>query len=125
MVEHVPSDDLRRLRSRGGHHRRRNRGAEQRGRGHDLLRLTGARPEQLHRADAGVVLVVLQAQVVLLSGRERDGAAVGRAREALRGGARGDAALFPLVLGAVEAEATLGEISDDLRAAFGTYTPRA
>ena len=54
----------------------------------------------------------------------RDGAAVDRAREALRRAARGDDRLFPFVLGAVEADATLGEISDDLRSVFGTYTPR-
>jgi methylmalonyl-CoA mutase, N-terminal domain len=54
----------------------------------------------------------------------RDGAAVGRAREALRRGADGSADLFPLILAAVEADVTLGEISDDLRGVFGTYRPR-
>jgi methylmalonyl-CoA mutase N-terminal domain/subunit len=54
----------------------------------------------------------------------RDAAAVERARDALRRGARGGGELFPLVLAAVEADATLGEISDDLRGVFGTYTPR-
>jgi methylmalonyl-CoA mutase N-terminal domain/subunit len=54
----------------------------------------------------------------------RDAGAVAHAREALRSGARGTADLFPLVLAAVEADVTLGEISDDLRAEFGTYSPR-
>ena len=54
----------------------------------------------------------------------RDAGAVDRARDALRRGARGHDDLFPLVLAAVEAEVTLGEISDDLRSVFGTYSPR-
>ncbi len=54
----------------------------------------------------------------------RDARSVARAREALRRGAEGTADLFPLVLAAVEADATLGEISDDLRSVFGTYVPR-
>ncbi|MBM4435196.1 MAG: methylmalonyl-CoA mutase [Chloroflexi bacterium] len=54
----------------------------------------------------------------------RDAAAAGRAREALRRGAAGSEDLFPLVLAAVEAEVTLGEISDDLRGVFGTHRPR-
>ena len=53
----------------------------------------------------------------------RDQGAVGRARDALRREARGDGDLFPLVLAAVEADVTLGEISDDLRSVFGTYRP--
>ena len=54
----------------------------------------------------------------------RDGATVARAREALQRGARGSDDLFPLVLAAVEADVTLGEISDDLRSVFGTFVPR-
>jgi methylmalonyl-CoA mutase N-terminal domain/subunit len=54
----------------------------------------------------------------------RDAGKVEDARRALRAAARGTGELFPLVLAAVEAEVTLGEISDDLRAEFGTYTPR-
>ena len=34
-----------------------------------------------------------------------------------------DAALIPLFIEAVEAEATLGEICDTLRAVFGEYAP--
>jgi len=54
----------------------------------------------------------------------RDGGAAARAREALRRGAEGSGDLFPLVLAAVEADVTLGEISDELRAVFGTHVPR-
>jgi len=54
----------------------------------------------------------------------RDGARAARAREDLRAAARGDAPLFAHVLAAVETEVTLGEISDDLRAVFGTHKPR-
>jgi methylmalonyl-CoA mutase N-terminal domain/subunit len=48
---------------------------------------------------------------------------VASARRALRRGAEGDAELFPLILAAVEADVTLGEISDELRSVFGTYVP--
>ena len=54
----------------------------------------------------------------------RDAAAVSRAREDLREAAVGAGELFPRILAAVEASATLGEISDDLRAVFGVYAPK-
>jgi methylmalonyl-CoA mutase N-terminal domain/subunit len=54
----------------------------------------------------------------------RDGAAVERALGALHRGAEGEANLMPLVLAAAKAGATLGEISDALREAFGTYRPK-
>ena len=53
----------------------------------------------------------------------RDAGRVGHARESLKQAARGNDALFPAVLAAVEADATLGEISDDLRSVFGVHTP--
>jgi methylmalonyl-CoA mutase N-terminal domain/subunit len=53
----------------------------------------------------------------------RNARAVERAREELRHAASGTADLFAPILAAVEARATLGEISDDLRGVFGTYTP--
>jgi methylmalonyl-CoA mutase N-terminal domain/subunit len=40
---------------------------------------------------------------------------------AVRAGARGTDNLMPLILGAVKAEATLGEVSDALRDVFGEY----
>jgi methylmalonyl-CoA mutase N-terminal domain/subunit len=53
--------------------------------------------------------------------RERDGAAATRALDALRTAAKGSENLMPLIVGAVKAEATLGEISDALRDVFGEY----
>jgi methylmalonyl-CoA mutase N-terminal domain/subunit len=44
--------------------------------------------------------------------------------QALDQGTRGTANLVPLVLQAVEARATLGEISDILRAIFGEHRDR-
>jgi methylmalonyl-CoA mutase N-terminal domain/subunit len=49
----------------------------------------------------------------------RDNAAVGSALAALDEAARGTENLLPRILAAVEALATLGEISDTLRAVFG------
>jgi methylmalonyl-CoA mutase N-terminal domain/subunit len=53
--------------------------------------------------------------------KERNGAATTRALDALRTGARGKENLMPLIVSAVKAEATLGEISDALRDVFGEY----
>ena len=53
--------------------------------------------------------------------RERDGAAVDRVLNALEEGARGDANLMPLILDAVQAYASIGEICDRLRRVFGEY----
>ena len=53
--------------------------------------------------------------------RERDGAAVAQALAAVERAARGTDNLFPPILAAVEAMATVGEISDRLRAVFGEY----
>jgi methylmalonyl-CoA mutase N-terminal domain/subunit len=55
----------------------------------------------------------------------RDGAAVRAALEALERAARGRDNLLPLMVRAVEARATLGEIADRLRAVFGAYRPAA
>jgi methylmalonyl-CoA mutase, N-terminal domain len=53
----------------------------------------------------------------------RDSGRAGRARSALVAGARGTANLVPLILAAIEADVTLGEICADLRDVFGTYVP--
>jgi methylmalonyl-CoA mutase N-terminal domain/subunit len=53
----------------------------------------------------------------------RDAARVRGTLGALESGARGSANLLPLILDAVEAFATLGEIADTLRRAFGQYQP--
>jgi methylmalonyl-CoA mutase N-terminal domain/subunit len=51
----------------------------------------------------------------------RDAAAVANALGAIERAARGDENLVPHILRAVEAHATLGEISDRLRGVFGVY----
>ena len=51
----------------------------------------------------------------------RDGAVSAAALDRLRAAAAGDANLLPVIRNAVEAGATLGEISDTLRDVFGTY----
>jgi methylmalonyl-CoA mutase N-terminal domain/subunit len=53
--------------------------------------------------------------------RERNGTAARQAVEAVRAAAKGTDNLMPLILAAVKAEATLGEISDALRDVFGEY----
>jgi len=60
-----------------------------------------------------------QAARVAALRERRDNAAVGAALAALEGAARGDANLLPRIVTAVEAYATLGEISDTLRHVFG------
>ncbi len=61
----------------------------------------------------------LQAQRVRELRTRRDNAAVGAALTALEPSARGSENLMPRILAAVEAYATLGEISDTLRRVFG------
>jgi methylmalonyl-CoA mutase N-terminal domain/subunit len=66
----------------------------------------------------------LEAQQVarLKAFRARRGAtACKQAIDAVRAGARGTDNLMPLILAAVKADATLGEISDALREVFGEY----
>ncbi|MDT8305553.1 MAG: methylmalonyl-CoA mutase family protein [Anaerolineae bacterium] len=53
--------------------------------------------------------------------QERDNVRVGETLEALRTAAAGDANLMPLLLDAVHAYATLGEITNVLREVFGEY----
>jgi methylmalonyl-CoA mutase N-terminal domain/subunit len=53
--------------------------------------------------------------------RERDNSAAAAAVGAVRAGARGKENLMPLIVTAVKASATLGEISDALRDVFGEY----
>jgi len=54
---------------------------------------------------------------------ERDGAACKAALTRLTRGARGSENLIPLILDALEAHATLGEVCDALRSEFGVYKP--
>jgi methylmalonyl-CoA mutase N-terminal domain/subunit len=51
----------------------------------------------------------------------RNGTMAKQAVDAVRAGARGTENLMPLILAAVKAEATLGEISDAMRDVFGEY----
>jgi methylmalonyl-CoA mutase N-terminal domain/subunit len=55
----------------------------------------------------------------------REGAAVRHALEAVAGAGQSDAPLMPPIVDAVRARATLGEISDALRAVWGVYRPAA
>jgi len=55
--------------------------------------------------------------------KRRDDARAKKARADLVTAARGSANLVPLILAAVEADVTLGEICADLREVFGTYVP--
>jgi methylmalonyl-CoA mutase N-terminal domain/subunit len=57
--------------------------------------------------------------------RERDGDAVAAALGALAEAARGDGNVMPVIVTAVAAEATLGEICGALREVFGAYRPAA
>ena len=54
----------------------------------------------------------------------RDQSAATRALDRVEAAARGSDNLMPPILEAAEAQATVGEISDRLRAVFGEYTPR-
>jgi methylmalonyl-CoA mutase N-terminal domain/subunit len=54
----------------------------------------------------------------------RDGPRAERARTDLVRAAGGSANLVPLILTAVRAGVTLGEISQDLRGVFGVFEPR-
>jgi methylmalonyl-CoA mutase N-terminal domain/subunit len=56
--------------------------------------------------------------------KARNESAARRTLARLAHAAEGDENLFPIVLEAVRAHATLGEISDALRDVFGTHTPR-
>ena len=53
--------------------------------------------------------------------RERDNSAATAAVDGVRSGAMGKENLMPLIVAAVKAAATLGEISDALRDVFGEY----
>ncbi len=54
----------------------------------------------------------------------RDAARCQAALDALAEAARGDGHLMPLIVDAVKAYASVGEVSDALRGVFGTYSER-
>ena len=81
--------------------------------------MTGEEPPELLRVDPSIG----QRQVERLEAlrADRDNAAADAAIAALEEGARGTDNLVPLIVAAVEARATLGEISHALRRAWGEY----
>ena len=81
-----------------------------------LLAAVGA--ADLALSTVNEILVALRERAELAGDRMEDRrAALSRLRE----GARGDANLMPLLLNAVEAYATLGEICGSLRQVFGEF----
>jgi methylmalonyl-CoA mutase N-terminal domain/subunit len=78
-------------------------------------------PENIFRSDPEVERERAEKLRVFMA--KRDGEGCERALAALEEGARGEANLMPLILEAVKARATLGEISDRLRAVFGVFEP--
>jgi methylmalonyl-CoA mutase N-terminal domain/subunit len=81
------------------------------------------KPPRIHRVDPA-----LEREQVKRLARFRKRREAGAARESLaelERCARGTANLLPAILTAVESRATLGEISDALRTAFGVYRPEA
>ena len=69
------------------------------------------------------VLAEQQRERVRATRAKRDSAKCRTALERLGEGARGDAAMMPLIVDAVRTRATVGEISDTLREAWGVYRP--
>jgi methylmalonyl-CoA mutase, N-terminal domain len=82
-------------------------------------------PETVHTERFDVPVGIAEQQQALLDSRRggRDGAVAAAALDALRRGAEGSENLMPAILGAVRAEATLGEICETLRSVFGEYRP--
>src|SRR5438876_1772036 len=90
--------------------------------GVNAYRAEGEQPEvPIRRVDESVV----ERQKTRLAKirASRAAALAKKARTDLVTGARGSANLVPLILAAVEADVTLGEICTDLREVFGTYVP--
>ena len=78
-------------------------------------------PANLFQLDPGVGEALVERLARLRRTRDADRAA--RALDALEAGARGRDNLMPLLVEAVEASATLGEICARLRAVFGVHQP--
>jgi methylmalonyl-CoA mutase N-terminal domain/subunit len=66
-----------------------------------------------------------QAERVRAVRRRRDGRAASQRLDEVAAGARSGTNLVPLIIGAVEAHATVGEISDALRSVFGEFKESA
>jgi methylmalonyl-CoA mutase, N-terminal domain len=78
-------------------------------------------PANLFQLDAGVGEALADRLARLR--RARDAGRAARALDALEAGARGRDNLMPLLIEAIEAAATLGEICERLRAVFGVHQP--
>jgi methylmalonyl-CoA mutase N-terminal domain/subunit len=90
--------------------------------GVNAYRAVGDQPEvPITRVDPAVVERQRERLAELRS--RRDAGRATKARTDLVTGAGGTANLVPLILAAVEADVTLGEICADLRGVFGTYVP--
>jgi methylmalonyl-CoA mutase N-terminal domain/subunit len=81
----------------------------------------GAQPENIFSPDPEVERERAERLQTFVA--ERNAKTCQRALDAVEEGAKGDANLMPLILDAVKARATLGEISDRLRAVFGVFEP--
>ncbi|MBH77646.1 MAG: methylmalonyl-CoA mutase [Dehalococcoidia bacterium] len=81
--------------------------------------VTGEEPPELLRVDPSIGDRQIERLQNLRA--ERDGGAASAAIKALEAGARGTENLIPLIVAAVEARVTLGEISHALRGAWGEY----
>ena len=79
------------------------------------------KPTNLLRVDPSVRILQIERLKKLKS--ERDDAVVEKCLVDLKQAAQGDRNLMPLILEAVKAYATLGEICDVLRGVFGEYQP--
>jgi methylmalonyl-CoA mutase N-terminal domain/subunit len=78
-------------------------------------------PGNLFQLDPGVGEALVERLARLR--RVRDAGRAARALDALEAGARGRANLLPLLIEAVEAAVSLGEICERLRAVFGVHQP--
>ena len=90
--------------------------------GVNRFRSGGSTPVGIFHLDAGVERAQLENLGELRSSRDR--AAVSRALDRVEAAAQGSGNLMPPILEAAAASATVGEISDRLRAVFGEYRPR-
>ena len=89
--------------------------------GLNRFQMAEEKPTNLLRVDPSVRTSQIQRLKKLKS--ERDTELVEKYLADLKQGAKGDRNLFPLILEAVRAYATLGEICDVLRGVFGEYQP--
>jgi methylmalonyl-CoA mutase N-terminal domain/subunit len=78
-------------------------------------------PSHLFQLEAGVGEALRERVARVRAGRDRDRAL--RAVDALEAGARGKSNMMPLIIEAVDASVTLGEICARLRLVFGVHQP--